>query len=325
MSKEDLSIREFCIQNNIPDGFQSNRIRAGRNSAVYKISYNKSSWILKHYFSHSSQSKSRLLTEYHFLEFLSDANISNVASPIAMDKKNQLALYTFLPGKIPSEISLFHIDEATDFILKLYSLKDNANAALIDRAVDSCYTLNEHIDLVDMRIRELSGSCDHSPEFTEWFNGTLVPTWQNIKSQIAQNDIFEKSEILTISPSDFGFHNALDCDCRLSFVDFEYAGWDSLSKLACDFICQPEVPISNEQANYFLEMMAKEISSPEFNNRIKFLLPLHRIKWCCIMLNVFKSTGRLKFAHSGVVASDILNIQLNKAKSYFLMHLNQFQ
>ena len=46
-----------------------------------------------------------------------------------------------------------------------------------------------------------------------------------------------------VSPSDFGFHNALRTeDGRLAFLDFEYAGWDDPAKLVCDFELQPAVP-----------------------------------------------------------------------------------
>ena len=50
-----------------------------------------------------------------------------------------------------------------------------------------------------------------------------------------------------VSPSDFGFHNALRTpDGRLAFIDFEYAGWDDPAKTVSDFFCQPECPVPTE-------------------------------------------------------------------------------
>jgi len=44
-----------------------------------------------------------------------------------------------------------------------------------------------------------------------------------------------------LSPSDFGFHNALvDPSGALSFLDFEYAGRDDPAKPVSDFFCQPK-------------------------------------------------------------------------------------
>src|SRR6185503_11886129 len=46
-----------------------------------------------------------------------------------------------------------------------------------------------------------------------------------------------------LSPSDFGYHNAVLADDEtVRFFDFEYAGWDDPAKLVCDFFNQVEVP-----------------------------------------------------------------------------------
>ena len=40
-----------------------------------------------------------------------------------------------------------------------------------------------------------------------------------------------------------GFHNAVvQCNSKVKFIDFEYAGWDDPAKTAADFIFQPQVP-----------------------------------------------------------------------------------
>lgn len=325
MFEINSSIRYFCSRNNIQDDFLCSRVKAGRNSAVYVISDKNSSCILKHYFSYAGQSRSRLMAEYSFLEFLDKSGVENVASPIAMDEKNQLALYTLLPGVRPNVITSLHIEQAANFILKLDSIKQQDDPNLIDWATDSCTTVNQHIGLVDMQIRELNESCNNTEEFlefTQWLHKVLVPAWEDIKRRIRLIDLSDAGEILTLSPSDFGFHNTLDFNGRLSFVDFEYAGWDGISKLVCDFICQPEIPISNEQARYFLKLLAEGICSNDLEYLVEALLPLHRIKWCCIMLNPFKNIERLKYTHSGIFTSDILDKQLSKARLYFSMHLN---
>jgi hypothetical protein len=94
-----------------------------------------------------------------------------------------------------------------------------------------------------------------------------------------------------------------------------------MAKLICDFICQPELPISNSQATKFLTKIAKETNDPSLIDQVNTLLPLHRMKWCCILLNVFRSVDHQRRIHSGVSSSGILNEQLNKAKYYFDTHL----
>jgi hypothetical protein len=94
-----------------------------------------------------------------------------------------------------------------------------------------------------------------------------------------------------------------------------------MAKLICDFICQPELPITNSQAEQFLTKLAQEINDPELVSQVSTLLPLHRVKWCCILLNVFRSVDRQRRNHSGASSSEILSEQLNKAKYYFETHL----
>src|SRR5439155_21002106 len=54
----------------------------------------------------------------------------------------------------------------------------------------------------------------------------------------------------TLSPSDFGFHNALrQADGRIIFLDFEYFGWDDPAKMIADFLLHPAMELSAELKN----------------------------------------------------------------------------
>ena len=92
-----------------------------------------------------------------------------------------------------------------------------------------------------------------------------------------------------LSPSDFGFHNAiLAGDGRLRFLDFEYAGWDDPAKTVCDFLCQPKLPVRQGYAARFTQAVASELpDAASHAERIAWLLDVYRLKWCCIMLNEF--------------------------------------
>ena len=92
-----------------------------------------------------------------------------------------------------------------------------------------------------------------------------------------------------ISPSDFGFHNALvQPDGKLFFIDFEYAGWDDPAKTLCDFYCQPELPVPRSTWNQFADAMAGLAADAILERqRQEELFPLYQVKWCCILLNEF--------------------------------------
>jgi hypothetical protein len=322
--KMSLVLETFCIQNGISQPFELIAIRAGRNSAVYRVSCLRDQLILKHYFSHDADKRNRLFSEYQFLTFLNEVGSQLVAKPIACDYKNQVALYSFLEGSKPLIVSDFYIDQAVQFLLTLNRLKHDPKARNIGNASDACFNLEQHINLVRTRFLQFESIrpvITEAKEVLGWIKDVLAPCWEKIGSQIPifQEKLTTYENIL--SPSYFGFHNALDFKGKLSFVDFEYAGWDSMAKLACDFICQPELPISKLQATNFLKELANQTYNKDLVYQVETLLPVHRIKWCFILLNVFNDVHLQRRFHSGNLSQDILTVQFNKAKYYFEKYL----
>lgn len=320
----DNAVEAFCIQSGILKPIELAPIRTGRNSAVFKVSSNQKEWILKHYFKHESDKRDRLGAESQFLKFLNQVGCQTVAQTIAIDDSKQLAMYSFISGTKPSVVTDSHIDQAAQFILLLHSLRNHPSSKILKNAADACFNIDQHVNLVNLRFEQFSHIESNSAEvidFLEWVKNVLHPTWLKIRANILAAYQSPLIQEVTLSPSDFGFHNTLEYHGTLSFIDFEYAGWDSMAKLICDFICQPELPISSSQATKFLTKIAKETNDPSLIDQVNTLLSLHRMKWCCILLNVFRSVDRQRRSHSGVSSSDILNEQLNKAKYYFETHL----
>jgi len=323
-------LENFCMQSGVLSPLQLTPIRSGRNSAVYQVTCHQQKLILKHYFQHEGDKRDRLNSEYQFLSFLNRGKCALVAQPIAKDEQNNLALYSFLPGAQPIGITDSHIHQAASFILFLESLKTHPNACNLPNAADSCTHIQQHIDLVSRRIQQLEQIQNSSAEvgdFISFLQSELTPVWKNIQNEITRNfhGEFDAQQLLTISPSDFGFHNTLEFENTLSFIDFEYAGWDSIAKLVCDFICQPELPISEQQASMFIKQIDHLVNDPNLVEQVNLLLPLHRLKWCCILLNVFREVDKQRRAHSGVNIDNLQKQQLIKAKCYFEQHLSRFK
>lgn len=318
------ALETFCNENGIPKPLELTPIRSGRNSAVFKVSSNRKEWVIKYYFKHKADKRNRLDTESQFLKFLNQMNCRVVAKLIAIDGCKQLALYSFIQGTKPTVITDFHIDEAAQFILLLHRFKDHPNSKLLKNAADACFDIEQHINLVDTRFERFSQIEPDSAEviaFLEWVKKILHPTWLKIRADVLHANIDPLIQEVTLSPSDFGFHNTLEYQGTLSFIDFEYAGWDTMTKLICDFICQPELPITSSQATQFLTKLARGTNNPSLLDQVNVLLPLHRVKWCCILLNVFRSVDRQRRSHSGASSPNILYEQLSKAKCYFETHL----
>ena len=151
----------------------------------------------------------------------------------------------------------------------------------------------------------------------------LFDQWQIIKSEILRKTAIHAKQILTercISPSDFGFHNALLTNQGISFLDFEYAGWDDPAKMAGDFFSHPAMPVDAVHFERFLnKTMRFAPNSAALIERVWLLLPVFQTKWCCIILNDFlpASAQRRRFADPNFDEAERKRAQLDKALRLF--------
>ena len=118
-----------------------------------------------------------------------------------------------------------------------------------------------------------------------------------------------------ISPSDVGVHNMIHNQGKIYFLDFEYAGKDDLSKLAADWILQPNAPFNNIQENILIKLLTQSYNSNIQTNdswvkRYNDIKTLIQIKWCLIMI---------KDRNSAVTNEN----QFQKMKKYFSATIDQ--
>ena len=322
-------LQQFCDRHGISRPFEMHRLRTGRNSEVFHLRNDDGQWILKHYYQHALDKRDRLGTEFGFLKFLTNCGVPGIAQPLGADFGLNCGLYSFLPGNRPEIITTQHVRQAAAFIRDVNRAPRTASP--LPKAADACLSWQDHLLLAQSRILQLLAVPpleEPQLEAHAFVSGQLLPYWNGLKANILQAvDPAELArplapELQIISPSDFGFHNALEHDGRLSFVDFEYAGWDDPAKLICDFACQPELPVCSAQSLLFQnELLPMWPQANQVKQRVTLLLPVHRLKWCCILLNEFKLQDRQRRAHAGVEQEDLLVRQLHKAKHYFTTHL----
>jgi hypothetical protein len=93
----------------------------------------------------------------------------------------------------------------------------------------------------------------------------------------------------TLSPSDFGFHNAIRRPGgELAFVDFEYFGWDDPAKTIADYLLHPGMALADELKRRFADQ-AKAVFAdvPELAVRVRLVYPWFGLKWALILMNDF--------------------------------------
>jgi thiamine kinase-like enzyme len=212
-----------------------------------------------------------------------------------------------------------HIEQAAEFFRSLNSNRSSAAARELHNASEACFTLAEHLQTVERRITRLSQIDPTSPlgqPAADLVKHSLLPAWHRVRDSVLSANATElTTNDRCLSPSDFGFHNALERDGRLVFIDFEYAGWDDPAKAVCDFFCQPAVPVPLAHFDTIAAAFTAHCEYPADQvARARLLLSVYRVKWCCIMLNEFLpvDSQRRSFARDAGLVEQRKQIQLNK-------------
>ncbi len=260
------------------------RLSGGRNNRVFRLDRAGAPPLaLKLYHHDPRDTRDRLGAEWAFLRFAWDAGLRDVPRPLAADPDAHSALYSFVPGTRVARVEARHVTSALRFIAAL-NAPTPPNLA---PASEACFSMAAHSATVDRRVARLRMQIDadapHADAARALVETRLAPMWQRISASLPHDDA---PTPCCVSPSDFGFHNALaDADGALTFLDFEYAGRDDPAKLVCDFFCQPEVPVPMVHYPAFRDSVAGPSAA-----RCDALLPAYRVKWACIMLNDFLVT-----------------------------------
>jgi hypothetical protein len=289
-------------------------LAGGANNRVYRVETSSRVALLKSYFRHPDDPRDRLGTDFAFARCAWDGGVRAIPQPFACDPEAGLGLFEFVSGRalLPTEIDDWALNQALEFFHGLCRVKRRPEASLLPCASESCFSLDDHFALVQRRVDRLASIAPDSASdeaAATFVRNELTPHWAQMlagaRASAARHGLSTTDPLRTsewcLSPSDFGYHNAiLADDGRLRFFDFEYAGWDDPSKLICDFFSQPALPAPITAYERFARAVAAELPSPDRHlARAALLLPVYRLKWCCILLNEFLPVGGRRRAFSG--------------------------
>lgn len=289
-------------------------LRPGGNNRLYRVETPQGDCVLKLYFRDAAQRRDRLGPEFAFLTYAWGRGLRCVPRPLGRDEAGGAGLYAFLPGRplAAAEPTPADVEEALAF-LRALNRAPRPGAVRLGPAAEACFSVPEHLARVERRVERVRGLPVHddlSEQAARFVEGELRPAWREVRARIEAR--LQRAPAWAgplgggdriLSPSDFGFHNALRGeDGRLSFLDFEYAGWDDPAKLVCDFELQPAVPAPRAALAAFARGVAALSADPEGTlSRAALLRPAAAVAWCCIVLNHFSPLGlaRRSFAAAG--------------------------
>jgi len=308
-------------------------LSASGNNRVFTVHCGRETLLLKWYFHDAADTRDRLSAEYAFLEHAWGIGLRCVPQPLGKDLTTHLALYEFVEGhKLEAgQVNDAAVQQAAQFLARLNAPHSRAAAAALPVASEACFSVADHFAMVDARLARLSSMPVESDvdRAAAAFVGRLTEFWQSTKAHLLDGclasglspDARLQAGERCLSPSDFGFHNALvRPDGSLCFIDFEYAGWDDPAKAVGDFFSHPGVAVPHTLFEPFLAQALAQFDEAEsMAARVRLLEPISQVKWCCIILNEFlpAAARRRNFANPGSDALARKQRQLGKATHLF--------
>lgn len=326
----DPAVAQLVRAADLPPVKRWSKVRGGANNRVYGGIAGQRKVLLKVYFRSAGDARDRLRGEKFFYDLAEGVRTTLVPRALGWDMEHRLGLFSFIEGRKPQveDLSADGVQAAGRLVAHVNRVPlEFLRAKEPPTASEACFSFAEHFALVQGRVDRLHAlpvGDTVDEEARTWIRDELAPCWRRLQDEAARRvgqEKLDEGELLPleqrwISPSDFGFHNALlDGENSVKFFDFEYAGWDDPAKLAADFFCQLAVPVPLSFWRDFVEALQEARGwSPAAERRAKILLPIYRIKWCCIALNEFLAPHAARRFFSDGEAGERRAAQLAKAQ-----------
>lgn len=290
----------------------------GGNNRVFRVETAAGPRALKLYPALADDPRDRLGHEFTALRFLAGRTApGRLPQAVAADRKAGAALYEWVDGVPVVGHGVTEITAVLDLLGELR--RAGPAAADIGPAVEPCLAPADILARIAARLEPLGRIAASEPGLA-----AVLTTIRDLLAEIraglqdAASDRPLPAAALVLSPSDFGFHNALRrSDGSLTFLDFEYFGWDDPVKAASDFLWHAGQRLDVAQRVAFATGVINLYgASPGFIPRLTALYPLHGLHWALIVLNEFRPDRweRRRMAGSVDDWADAKRRQLAKAE-----------
>jgi hypothetical protein len=305
------------------------RLAGGANNIVARVEVDGKPLLAKLYFTHARDPRDRLGTEFGMLEFLWRNGVRCVPGPLRMSRAHNLGLYEFIVGErvAPGQVTAADVEQLVDLLATMWRLRTQPGAEELPPASEAAFTVNGYWANVERRLTRVRAALAERPEVAtvaEFVERELVSVAGAVREFLtvksAELGVGLDAELppaqRTLSPADHGFHNVLRrADGRLTFLDFEYAGWDDPAQVIANALLLPEVPLPAEHRVAFVSgLLARLDGAAGVRARLRLTYPMLALKWSLIMLNEFLPVGGERRTFAGANAETRRASQLEKAR-----------
>ena len=237
----------------------------------------------------------RLFAEYEGLRLLRQRNIKEVPCPIASDRKMHAAMYEWIEGEPVENLQKNDLHQALELLANIHSLREFPEFSTFPGASAAIFSGDQLEKQIYERLWTLRDQSVKSSKLKVFLTDELEPMageilkWSRIHWPKPKNyDEVISFKERTLSPSDFGFHNALRVDgSQIIFFDFEYFGWDDPAKLIGDFLLHPGMKLSKDLRALWIDG-TKDIFGNIVIERARVMWPMLGLCWCLILLNEYR-------------------------------------
>ncbi|WP_049974242.1 phosphotransferase family protein [Azospirillum sp. B4] len=267
----------------------------GGNNRVYRVETDRGTLALKLYPALADDPRDRLSHEYTALSFLNGrVGAGLLPRAIAADPVAGAALYEWVEGR---PVVAHDVDDAGRVVQLLADLRQAGSdaaavgAAGIGPAIEPCLAPADILQRLATRLAALDPVSAGEPGLADLLERIRALMGSLADALGSEATAPLPATALTLSPSDFGFHNALRRDDgSLTFLDFEYFGWDDPAKAVSDFLWHAGQTLTAAQRVSFVAGAVGLYGGAPFDfaHRLVQIYPLHGLNWVLIILNEFR-------------------------------------
>jgi len=301
------------------------QLQGGINNRVYRCGNDANAHVIKGYAPAIDGQRDRMQAEVEFLTYAADVAPQYVPRLVHADTTLRCVVLEYLQGETYPEgvaPAASDIAAAVDFFRRLNADRVVAKRTVQMDAAEGFLTLTEHLDNVRKRVAgmqtaHLPGDAQkQAADSLHRLQASIDMVANRVGAAIASGAVEDgiATESRCVSPSDFGFHNAIRTRSGPKFIDFEFAGWDDPAKAAADFVLQPRVQVGRIAP----QLLGNLDDNLEAAVRREVLGQILRVKWTCIILAVLQPARMemLLSNHPETDFNELTNQRLTKAANY---------
>jgi hypothetical protein len=236
-----------------------------------------------------------LSTEFNGLTAIQAVRPNSIPTPFACNRELNAAMYEWIDGEAVTNPTEHHIKQALSFLGHLHDSRTRPEFARFQNASAAFLSGSGFEEQLRARVSLLVRYAQPHSELDSYLHTEMLPVMDEILGWTRSKWTFSPEysaklprEMQTLSPSDFGFHNVIEGkNGNLTFIDFEYFGWDDPAKLIADFSFHPGMELELSLKQQWVAG-AIGIYGEGILNRLRFVWPMVGLSWCLILLNEYR-------------------------------------